>query len=81
MVLFKADPLGITFSTCDEYDGEAASIVKRLPDCETPEDALTMIWQEFQRWFSVGLAGQRSDYLEISQTIWTMWVQYLWKVR
>ena len=72
--LYLADPMRLNYEVNpDEYDPEAATILLRLPEARTEEDALAMIHEEFIRWFSKGSAGPRERYREAAVEIWKLW--------
>ncbi|MBX3244319.1 MAG: hypothetical protein KF685_07665 [Acidobacteria bacterium] len=52
-VLFQHDPQGINFEdNTDEYDPETGTILPRLKDCHSESDVLSVIIEEFRKWFS-----------------------------
>ena len=71
--LFKNDPMGINFeSNTDEYEAEAGTIIPRLKSCATEEEALSVVYDEFLRWFG-DCAGSRSHYQKSASDIWHIW--------
>ena len=57
-VLFRSDPIGISFETnLDEYASEAGTILPRLKTCESADDVLRVVHEEFVRWFFADTAG------------------------
>ena len=73
-VLFKHDPIGINFEdNTDEYYPEVRIILPKLRDCHSVEDVLTVVHEEFQRWFDSDTAGARDDYRQIAEEIWDLW--------
>ena len=74
-VLFKADPIGIAFDNenTDEYEPETGTILPRLKTCKSADDVLTVVYEQFVRWFDVGTAGPRSSYRKIADEIWPLW--------
>lgn len=74
-LLFRADPVGISFDNenLDEYESEAGTILPRLKSCESPDDALRVVHEEFVRWFCADTAGPRERYQEVASEIWQLW--------
>ncbi len=73
-ILFTHDPIGINFETNDdEYEPEVDTILPRLKMCNSAEDVLTVVHQEFQKWFDEDIAGEKSRYKEIAEEIWELW--------
>jgi hypothetical protein len=74
-LLFRYDPIGIAFDNenTDEYEPEAGTILPRLRSCESPDDALRAIHEEFVRWFDADTAGPVDRYAEIASEIWQLW--------
>jgi hypothetical protein len=74
-LLFRLDPIGINSETnTDEYEPETGTILPRLKQCSSVDDAQKMIHEEFVRWFDRGTAGPESSYFEIAQEIWKLWM-------
>ena len=73
-ILFRYDPIDINFETnTDEYDPEVSTILPRLKDCNSANDVLNVMHEEFQKWFGVEIAGEKSRYKEIAEEIWNLW--------
>ena len=73
-ILFRHDPVGINFdSNTDEYEPEAETILPRLWNCRSAEDAAEVVHQEFQHWFTPEVAGPREKYDELAAEIWRVW--------
>jgi hypothetical protein len=73
-VFFRHDPIGINFDdNTDEYEPEARTILPRLRTCRSSEDALTVVHEEFQRWFEPDTAGARERYSAIADEVWSLW--------
>jgi hypothetical protein len=74
-ILFRHDPIGIAFENpnTDEYEPEAGTILPRLRDCESSDDALRVVHEEFVRWFEADTAGPEERYAEIASEIWQLW--------
>jgi hypothetical protein len=73
-ILFGHDPVGINFEdNTDEYYPEARTILPRLQSCQSVEDVMTVVHQEFCRWFDSDTAGAREDYRQIAEGIWSAW--------
>jgi hypothetical protein len=52
---------------------EAASILPRLRECHTEEEACQVIHQEFVRAFEANLAGPAERYAGMAREIWRLW--------
>ncbi len=77
-LLFRADPVGISFDNphLDEYDPEAGTILPRLRNCASSDDVLSVVYEEFVRWFDgEDTAGPRERYQPIATEIWQLWQQ------
>ena len=73
-ILFRHDPIDINFETnTDEYEPEVDTILPRLKNCNSVDDVVTVVYEEFQKWFGVESAGERSRYKEIAREIWNLW--------
>ncbi len=80
--LHKADPIGLVEmgSPDDEYESEAETIVMRLADRReivSVEDAVSIVHEEFVRWFSEDMAGERDRYEAVGADVHTLWQDYL----
>jgi hypothetical protein len=70
-LLFRHDPVGINFEeNADEYEPEAGTILPRLHNCQSVDDVVRVVHEEFVRWFSADTAGPRESYEEIAFEIW-----------
>jgi hypothetical protein len=73
-ILFRHDPFGINFEcNTDEYEPEASTILPRLRTCNSAEDVLTVLHEEFTRWFDADIAGPRERYSTIANEVWALW--------
>jgi hypothetical protein len=73
-IFLRHDPIGINFDdNTDEYEPEARTILPRLRTCHSPEDVLTVVHEEFQRWFDPDTAGAREKYSDIANDVWALW--------
>ena len=73
-ILFEADPVRINFGdNTDEYDPEAGTIVPRLQTCADAEQVHAVVFEEFVRWFTAGVAGEPERFREVSARIWDAW--------
>ena len=73
-ILFRYDPIGINFETNDdEYEPEVDTILPRLKNCDSAEDVLAVVHEEFQKWFGEEEAGEKEIYREIAVEIWKLW--------
>ena len=77
-LLFRHDPIGINSEVNpDEYEPEVGTILPRLAGCTSPDDVLSVVHEEFVRWFNgEHTAGLRERYREIANEIWELWVRY-----
>lgn len=75
-ILFSQDPIGINFEdNTDEYYPEVRTILPRLKTCGSAEDVLSVVHQEFVKWFDPETAGPRENYRQIAFEIWNVWQQ------
>jgi hypothetical protein len=76
-LLYRADPIGIGFENphLDEYAPEAGTILPRLRTCNSADDVLRVVYEEFCRWFGVETAGGREHYQGIATDIWELWLR------
>jgi hypothetical protein len=73
-LLFREDPIGINYdSNNDEYESEVATILLRLKDCQSETDVVSIVHQEFTRWFSLHTAGALEKYSTVGTKIWNLW--------
>src|SRR5687767_3262865 len=73
-VCFRHDPVGINFEdNTDEYEQEARTILPRLKACKNSDEAVTVVHEEFQKWFGSDIAGPRERYLALAEEIWQVW--------
>jgi len=73
-LLFRSDPVEINFEiNPDEYQTGARTILPRLKTCESADDVLSVVHEEFVRWFDVDTAGPRDNYQQIANEIWELW--------
>ena len=71
---FRHDPIGINFAVNpEEYDPETGTILPRLADCRSADEATTVVYEEFCRWFSPDIAGDRARYTAVASEIWGLW--------
>lgn len=76
-LLFREDPVGISGEdNTDEYELEARTILPRLRTCQSAEDTLRVVHEEFVRWFDAGTAGPPEHYTRIASEIWLLWERY-----
>ena len=75
-LLFRSDPIGINFEVnLDEYQTEAGTILPRQKTCESADDILQVVHEEFVRWFDLATAGPRDNYQQTAIEIWELWQQ------
>ena len=76
-MLFRHDPIGISFeNNVDEYEPEVGTIPPRLRSCKAADDVLTVVHEEFVRWFDPVTAGSRERYAEIASELWQLRQRY-----
>ena len=76
-ILFEFDPMGISFDTnTDEYEPEAGTIIPRLNQVDTVEDVMTIVHEEFVRWFDAEDVGKPENYAVIAGRIWEAWLVF-----
>jgi hypothetical protein len=72
-LLYKHDIEGLAFDGRDlEYEGEAAKILLRLPDCACVADCQHVIHAEMIRAFD-GKVKPLADYAALSHDVWRVW--------
>lgn len=70
-VLFRHDPIGINFTNnTGEYHPEVRTILPRLKTCTSTSEVMSVVHQEFQKWFGSDLAGPEEDYRKIGEEVW-----------
>jgi hypothetical protein len=70
-LLFRHDPIGISFDNLntDEYSPEAETILPRLCSCQSSDDVLRAVHQEFVRWFDADTAGSPERCAQIASEL------------
>jgi hypothetical protein len=77
-LLYRHDPIGINFDfNTDEDEAEARTILPRLRGCNSVDDVLQVVHEEFVRWFDAGTAGPPEHYRVIASEIWQLWQERL----
>jgi len=72
-LLFRIDPIGINVGkNRGEYESEAETILPRLQRCESAEDVLRVVHEEFVGWFGAETAGSKERYAEIASGIYRL---------
>lgn len=74
-ILFRYDPMDIACvesENFDEYDPEVSTILPRLNSVSCEEEALDVVFEEFNSWFSNG-AGAKFKYKRAAKEIWEVW--------
>lgn len=68
----RADPVGLLDlgAPQDEYDPEVGTILPRLSTASSANDVLTIVHEEFVRWFGTDNAGPADAYREAAEEIW-----------
>ena len=70
-MLFDADPHGIGVEAgTDEYEVEVDTILPRLQNCESIDDARRVVHEEFVRWSDADSAGPPEKYHAVAKRIW-----------
>jgi len=73
-LLFRHDPIGINFDVNpDEYEPETGTILPRLRTCESSDDVLRAVHEEFSRWFGSETAGSAERCVQIADETWQLW--------
>ena len=76
-LLFRLDPVGINFEgNSDEYEPEMGTILPRLRACRSEDDVLSVVHEEFVRWFDAGTAGTKERYRKTAAEIWELWKKH-----
>jgi len=71
-LLFEMDPMRLNFGgNVDEYSPEVRTILKRLPECSSPEDLSRVMVEEFKSWFSP-LTVVESRFPAIAERAWPL---------
>ena len=76
LILYRHDPIGIAFpdiSNENEYEPEAGTIIPRLHEASSSDEARRIIHAEFVRWFDRTTAGQEARYTAIARDVWAAW--------
>ena len=72
-LLYRHDPEGVSVTDSEhEYEGEAGTIIERLPACRSSQDCFRVVTEEFSRWFD-GRISPGETYAKISAEIWELW--------
>ena len=73
-ILFRHDPFGVNYEfNTDEYSPETSTILPRLRTCHSAEDVLTVLHEEFQRWFDPEIPDPRETYSTLANEVWARW--------
>ena len=73
-LLYESDPVGINYAdNPDEYEPEVGTILPRLHAARSCDDAHTIVYEEFLRWFDAETAGPKDAYASIAGQIWALW--------
>jgi hypothetical protein len=74
-LLFRHDPIGINFETnLDEYDPEVRTILPRLSRCTSEAEVLSVVLEEFHRWFGDDIREEQANYVQIAADLWQLWI-------
>jgi|GEM_PF-2289511 len=71
-LFITCDPMGLydkEYNNIDEYDVEIYDIMSGLPDCQSGEDVLELIYRVFGDWFGDS-QGSKDRYIDISKKVW-----------
>lgn len=74
-ILYRYDPIGIGCEESNEYEPEARTILPRLKLCNDSNDVVTVVHEEFQKWFGPDVAGDQESYRSLGEEIWRLWNQ------
>ena len=75
-ICFRHDPMYINFEVnSNEYEPEVGTILPRLKTCESVDDAVKVVHEEFQNWFGADSTGPREEYRALTEEIWRAWNQ------
>ena len=71
---FQHDPIGIDLGeNVDEYDPEVGTVLPRLQSCGSATDVVTVLHEEFCKWFGAATAGPRERYEALAEDTWRIW--------
>jgi hypothetical protein len=78
-ILYQHDPVTLRGAGAprDEYEPEVGTILPRLTEARSVDDAHRIIHEEFVRWFDGALAGPATDYAQIADDVWTAWKRHV----
>ncbi len=78
-ILYQHDPVTLRGANApeDEYEPEAGTIVPRLREARSADDARRIIHEEFVHWFDAALAGPATDYAQIADDVWAVWKRHV----
>ena len=72
-ILFRHDPIGINYEdNSDEYEPEVRTILPRLRTCHDSQDVVSVVYEEFQKWFGPDIAGDKEKYRSLGEEIWSL---------
>ena len=72
-ILFRHDPIDLNYvDNSDEYESEARTILPRLKNCHSTDDVMTVVHEEFERWFALESVGAKERYRTIAEEIWPL---------
>jgi hypothetical protein len=74
-LLFYHDPINISSGNpnTDEYEPEVQTILPRLSNCHSSEEAQRVVHEEFVRRFGADTAGPQERYEQIASELWRLW--------
>lgn len=77
-ILYRHDPVALRGAGApeDEYEPEAGTILPRLREARSADDARRIIHEELVHWFDAPLAGPTTDYTQIAADVWAAWKRY-----
>ena len=78
-ILFKYDLMDINFGfNSDEYAPEVDTILPRLNKANEIEDVVTIIYEEFVRWFDEGIVKNKNNpaYMAMASEVWEAFNKY-----
>lgn len=69
-ILFRHDPVEIAFEdNTDEYDPEVSTILPRAYPAETRDEVLTIVRDEFLRWFAPQRIFRQGSFEQIADEV------------
>jgi hypothetical protein len=71
--LYDQDPMGLNYGiNPDEYEPEVGTILPRVFEAETAAEIVSVIREEFERWFGPRLPIENATYEDLADGIFTI---------